>query len=513
MRFSVVASGGDVLRHSQPHPSVVLRVDSWDDYRYRTSYRMTYFALDGTRHAIGTVKIGQEGLTTHAHSVDLPSFFERLPRDCFSLGQDTDYYENLNRLGLQIRQEILQALRDIALDPEIRQEALKHEVTGISLMRFVSLATIQGQLNRLANGGLRLTQYSFSYRAPRVRGVDPVSLSFEVVPESKPPTNVHVLIGRNGVGKTRLLQYMSRSVVEGNSDMVGEFDTDASTDRAFANLVSVSFSAFDEFEPLSEKRDQTKVGIPFSYVGLKWKSLGADGKPRAPKSPGELSTEFVDSVRNCRIDPRRRRWMRAIETLESDPIFEAAEVRTLAEGDEEAWDIVKLEASRMFKDLSSGHKIVLLTITRLVELVQERSLVLLDEPEAHLHPPLLSAFVRALSDLLIDRNGVAVIATHSPVVLQEVPASCVWKIRRTGTHVSIDRPETETFGENAGILTREAFGLEVTDSGFHKLLQEAVSSHGTYEQVLNEFGGQLGAEARALVRAMVEARKQSLLRN
>jgi predicted ATP-dependent endonuclease of OLD family len=69
--------------------------------------------------------------------------------------------------------------------------------------------------------------------------------------------------------------------------------------------------------------------------------------------------------------------------------------------------------------MSSGHAIVLLTITRLVATVEEKTLVLLDEPESHLHPPLLSAFIRALSDLLYDRNGVAIIATHSPVVLQE----------------------------------------------------------------------------------------------
>lgn len=41
---------------------------------------------------------------------------------------------------------------------------------------------------------------------------------------------------------------------------------------------------------------------------------------------------------------------------------------------------------------------MLLSITKLVEFVEERSLVLMDEPEAHLHLPLLSAFVRALSD-------------------------------------------------------------------------------------------------------------------
>ncbi|MEN2590199.1 AAA family ATPase, partial [Acinetobacter baumannii] len=47
--------------------------------------------------------------------------------------------------------------------------------------------------------------------------------------------------------------------------------------------------------------------------------------------------------------------------------------------------------------MSSGHAIVLFTITRLVDVVGEKSLVLFDEPEVHLHPPLLSAFLRTLS--------------------------------------------------------------------------------------------------------------------
>lgn len=91
----------------------------------------------------------------------------------------------------------------------------------------------------------------------------------------------------------------------------------------------------------------------------------------------------------------------------------------------------------------------------------------MDEPESHLHPPLLSAFTRALADLLTNRNGVAIIATHSPVLLQEVPRECVWKLRRNGLVASADRPECETFAENVGFLTREVFQLEVAKSGFH----------------------------------------------
>lgn len=160
--------------------------------------------------------------------------------------------------------------------------------------------------------------------------------------------------------------------------------------------------------------------------------------------------------------------------------------------------------------MSSGHKIVLLTITRLVETLEERSLVLLDEPESHLHPPLLAAFIRALSDLLIERNGVAIVATHSPVILQEVPKSCVWKLRRSGEHVAADRPEIETFGENVGILTQEVFGLEVAKSGFHRMLADQIGFRTSYDQVLERFGGSLGSEARALLQSLLAARDRDI---
>ncbi|MFY0584337.1 AAA family ATPase [Cystobacter fuscus] len=205
-----------------------------------------------------------------------------------------------------------------------------------------------------------------------------------------------------------------------------------------------------------------------------------------------------------RAGARAIRWRRALEALESDPLFKETEVARLADdffGDD--WTSL---ATNLYKELSSGHKIVLLTVTRLVETVVERTLVLLDEPEAHLHPPLLAAFVRSLSDLLIQRNGVAIIATHSPVVLQEAPKTCVWLLRRSGNQVLADRPENETFGENVGVLTREAFSLEVTQSGFHTLLRNAVEKSPSYEALLEHFGHQLGAEARAIARGLFAAR-------
>src|SRR5690606_17750638 len=126
--------------------------------------------------------------------------------------------------------------------------------------------------------------------------------------------------------------------------------------------------------------------------------------PLPPKSLDDLRQEFVDSAGMIRKHKRAARWRRALELLESDPLFSEAEIAELGDVEKAG---PSAGAGRRFDRLSSGHKIVLLIITRLVEVLEERTLLLLDEPEAHLHPPLLSAFMRALSDLMQSRNGVA----------------------------------------------------------------------------------------------------------
>jgi predicted ATPase len=486
--------------------------DNWDDwFKYSTLYSLVFVDAQGERYNLGGVKIGQFAMVDGQRRPTIPETFDTVGDIFFSLGQDDSYYEGLNKLGEEIRDQILTGLRDVAFDLTLFDRALPEKVTGVSLLRSVTRSTVRGQFNRLAHGGARLSRYEFSYTAPKddKRRSPPVTLRFEVEPQSQPPTNIHVLIGRNGVGKTYLLNLMTRALVEEKSPAseVGEFIPERSPlnhdPRLFANLVSVTFSAFDPFEPLPIRQNKAS-GVQYAYVGLKRSEKATDGKPLGPKSHSRLAAEFSLSVKVCRQGARAARWKRALQMLEADPIFRDAGVAELAnESDDD--EGFKARASSVFSGLSSGHKIVLLTTTRLVETVEERTVVLLDEPEAHLHPPLLSAFVRALSDLLINRNGVAIIATHSPVVLQEVPKSCAWKIRRTGREVVVERPEIETFGENVAVLTREVFGLEVTHSGFHKLLRDSIDNT-DFDGVLGRFSGQLGGEAKAIVRGLLATR-------
>jgi ABC-type cobalamin/Fe3+-siderophores transport system ATPase subunit len=488
--------------------------DNWNDYSYVTMFDLVVIADDSTRLKVGQVKIGQFSMTGFRTKV--PEEFDALDDDYFSLGQGENYYETLNGLKEVLRTSILVGLRDVAFDLARFERALPTTVMQTSLLREVREVSVRERLHRLATGDAKLSNFDFTYYFPRETDGEPLSLPFKVEPESQPPTNVHVLIGRNGVGKTQCLRNMALALAHKHPnperDGFFRFEGKGTQGGGFANLVSVSFSAFDRFGPLDDSKEA--LSIKYSYIGLKIlpaRSASTEAKSQPPieqttaKNPEDLTDDFVSSVRHCREGMRRRRWRNSLETLESDPIFKEADVTVLTElEDAEAADYAK----RTYELLSSGHKIVLLTITRLVEAVDERTLVLMDEPEVHLHPPLLAAFVRCLSDLLVRRNGVAIVATHSPVVLQEAPRSCVLILRRSGRQVNAERPSIETFGENVGILTNEVFGLEVTHSGFHKILEAVVQEAGSYSDTLSRFNGQLGAEARAIARALAQSATQ-----
>ncbi|WP_156831311.1 AAA family ATPase, partial [Arhodomonas aquaeolei] len=259
--------------------------------------------------------------------------------------------------------------------------------------------------------------------------------------------------------------------------------------------------------PPGEQIDPS-VGMRYYYVGLKKRVMNNGQESWQLKTKTELCQEYVRSLQaSFSLTAKRGRWMDAVKRLESDHNFAEMDLCRLgdvhSEDPSEGKNTFKRKAAQLFERMSAGHASVLLTVTRLVEAVEEKTLVLIDEPESHLHPPLLSAFTRALSDLLVNRNGVAIVATHSPVVLQEVPKSCVSIIRRSRLTSEVDEPEIETFAENVGVLTREVFGLEVSKSGFHDLLAQSVEEGKGFEEIEEEYRNRLGFEGKALLRAIL----------
>ncbi|MFJ9908349.1 hypothetical protein ACIRVK_36750 [Streptomyces sp. NPDC101152] len=293
----------DRFRRPAEHaPGAYLESNEWDDHSFKTFF--TLWCSDGQRQVkVGNVRIATFGMGEGPARVSVPETFEELDSSqYFSLGTDETYYERLKELGDETRETVLQALQDLAFGPREKLGlALFEDVTRVSLMRGIELATIMLQFSRIAHGGEALTPYHFTYTSPPFPGAGatpPLELSFDVTPHVQPPTNVHVLIGRNGVGKSHILNGITRTLIEsagehGTVAFAAEADPEPAS---FANVVSVSFSAFDEFEPIETERDD----LTYAYVGLK-----KPGK-RYPMPPGELAAEFAKSTRECHTGSERR---------------------------------------------------------------------------------------------------------------------------------------------------------------------------------------------------------------
>ena len=186
-------------------PGVYLVPDNWNDWwKWVTQFTAVVVDELGIITTLGSVKIGQKGMAggDADASPHLPDRFKRLTADFFSLGQTENYYETLAELGDDRRVEYLRSLRDCVFDLSILDDNATEPVMIGSLLRDKSVDRVRKRFNRLAHGNAALTRFSFEYQFPaaeKALDASPV-LTFDVRPDVLPPTNVHVLLGRNGVG-------------------------------------------------------------------------------------------------------------------------------------------------------------------------------------------------------------------------------------------------------------------------------------------------------------------------
>lgn len=520
MRFLIISNHEHFPEDGRD--TVYLKIDNWNDFSFVTMFWVALHDNTGKFHEIGWTKIGFKGQTSETKTfTKLLKEFDSLSDEFFSLGFNTDFYGSLSSLPQNLREEILYKLRDIVFRPQIIEELQNQEVFRVALLRSVSLSVIKGQFTRVLNGQAELSDFFFNFIRHGSDSYSEIKLSFNVKTNTTPSTNIHALIGRNGVGKTTLLNCMINSITSKSCpayyfSTLSNHHESKITEDYFSSLVSVSFSAFDSFTPPSEQTNPAN-GTCYFYIGLKNLS-----EKNCHRTISQLYDDLFGSLWNCFFYADKiHRWLKAIETLKSDINFSSNGVEELLQFFLDLRDYYAIHDQpdsiaflndyrdsviEFMSKMSSGHAIVLLTLTRLVETVEEKTLVLLDEPESHLHPPLLSAFLRSISNLLYDRNGVAIVATHSPVVLQEIPSSCVWKICRVGNNLTCCRPTIETFGENVGILTSEVFSLEVERSGYHDLLAKSVENGRTYDEIIFDYNNQLGLEGKAILKALVTIR-------
>jgi hypothetical protein len=104
-------------------------------------------------------------------------------------------------------------------------------------------------------------------------------------------------------------------------------------------------------------------------------------------------------------------------------------------------------------NLSSGERVILATVLWLFGSEHPHALpklLLLDEPDAHLHPSLTRQFLDVIDGILVRKYGIRVIlTTHSPSTVALAPKGSIFEMRRSETRI---RPSASRWS-TVGLLT------------------------------------------------------------
>jgi ABC-type lipoprotein export system ATPase subunit len=462
------------------YPCVRLRRDGWNDYGFETTFQATLCPSQDTDTWIdlGGVKIGRYGYTTDDPSMRaiLNGTMQSLPDGYFSLGQLPSYYDDLAETPPAVRNAYATAMRDIAMT-EVDAEALEQEeVYRVSLLR-TSRALQALDHGRAMFGAQAALVEQFEFRAMIGRNGDHV-VPFDFRSAQGLPHRVNVLVGVNGVGKTQLMarlavalsSFEETSTVQART-AAGETFEDAGvfTPRpSFYGVVAVSFSAFDDFE-LPKRSDS--VRYQYTYCGIRKPEGGLlDEKSIASRIPAAI---------------------RKMNGAQQDLLLQAMVVAM----PQHEWESLP-KGQAFYGRLSAGQRIVLNIITDLVLNLGKRTLVLLDEPETHLHPQLISTLMSVLTVILEELDCFAIVATHSPIVVQQVLARHVHVIQRMDpAPPMVSSPPSETFGENLSEIVRLVFDSVESDRGYQDVIDRLLENEDV-DAVTARFNERLGLNAR-----------------
>lgn len=344
--------------------------DNWNDFGYETLFVLHYY--DGvTNKEIGGVKIRNY---QNNSKTDINDLISGNNENIFSLGNGKDFYLNLIELDNEKKLFILKEMNDIAYNLDLFERIKDLDIIKESLLRWVSPLTIKGQFNRIIENKVELTSFEFTFNN------DEFKIDFEIEPKSKPQTNLQGVIGNNGIGKTKLLKDILVAFIKNDTGSL--YNKDSEDELIFANALLVSFSIFDDNTNILKHINNDKK-TKLNYIGVqKWN----DDK-LLDKSNEELANEFCESVEQIlkKSDGSDERWDKIVELLD------IKQLELNLSNIDELKKEYKEEFEKIFKALSSGQKIVILTITKMIEHVVEKTLILIDEPEMYLHPPFTSS--------------------------------------------------------------------------------------------------------------------------
>lgn len=509
----------DAKDHDTGDTDFMLEVDNWNDYSFYTTYHLhaSKKLTQSVTTYLGSMnicKFGQkenESMLVKKIVKDYGNVFTHLP-DCFyTISFSLDLFKSVSQLlkTQKKRVEFVKSLNIIFGKEDPRFERISNEdcyyntierrgasMDAFELKKAKQLMYSEEVFYDLEQQNLKVIykladqEINLQFSCPKgVEGVEDV------------PYGIVAFIGHNGCGKSSLLYQLAKLIYTSPNHryLMEDTITVSPSDVGTSRLLMFSYSSFDNFlfpgNTLSDYRlmaegVQSRNGR-FIYCGIRdvisemelliKEHVENNQNAKDPdnnlvkqvrvnnvklKSVEDLGCEFANAFKTvCLDEEKHKQWIEMINRCE-------IRIPTLYQDIAifNGWEFAKeRNICELYLKLSTGVKFFLHIMSHVYAYSEDNSILLFDEPENHLHPPMLSFMMREIQQSIRKTHSIMFVATHSPVILQELFARNIFVVRRDGETLTFRNPVTETYGENFGYINRLVFDLNSDISNYHQV--------------------------------------------
>lgn len=504
--------------------------DDWNDFRYKCTYQYRIIEDSRSIHTgrllLGFIEKSEYVEESGRLKWDI-NFIDgyKLPK-FFTLQGGMDHYRSfISEHSTKVAPKLLFALNDLvalkrsSTASRFVDEAIKTKVFSLAFMRdnerffaFHNAGSLLDGLEAESFSSMS-SHFSLTYDVAGFESPNIVNIDFDA--GSILPKRISLLIGRNGLGKSQALHTIVTSLLKGNNVF-----QDREYGRPLVSRVLAIATPGETSNTFPAERKNKRI---------KYRRLILNRSARTTTSRGFCDL-CVQLSRNEELIGQFRRWelfresinvlkdcdkilipLKDSITVGSSNLIEVNNryyyplLKLGRGGEQESLEVFSLIISNANPvnyinggvfPLSSGQLAFIKFVVQACLFIENGSLVLLDEPETHLHPNFISDFVRILNKLLSLTGSFSIIATHSAYFVREVPKTQVHVFKENKEIKSVDilRPTLNTFGADVGALSYFVFEDEITNGLINELITAFNQSNSPKAVLLNTLKSELPAE-------------------
>ncbi|WP_321947879.1 AAA family ATPase [Paraburkholderia sp. J10-1] len=453
-----------------------------------------------------------------------------------------DYRGLVGVLGVEVVQGLLLALNDVVAlgewhpGEELLKQATATEVFQRSFIRTSEAFFAFKNAGSILRGpeseifGKMSPDFRVMFRLGGAKNDHNLVFSFDH--QSELPKRIAVVIGRNGVGKSQALVHIARAAITGDEDTLSEATTSR---RVSINRLLAFAPTYEAFPP--DKRKASSVWYKrFALNRVERFGRGgaiADLILQLARHEGNIGTYsrwtiFINAIQIIRnweeialpqtkmeAPPRELYLLRGIpDTSKANDVNadtppkhvndELLDVFSSIDLNSEPVRVVDGEAY----PLSSGEISLLRFAARASLYIENGSLLLLDEPETHLHPNFIKQFIVVLDNMLKLTGSAAVIATHSVYCVREVFSEQVTVLDVIDGVVRTEPLRLQTFGADIGAISYFVFGEDEPSPLASDVEERLLKRYQDWEKLYSDYGDELSPKLLGKLRLELESGKK-----